>query len=162
MRRRALLSVTDKTGIAAFAEGLARADFELLSTGGTAAVLRDAGLEVIDVAEATGFPEMMDGRLKTLHPVVHGGLLGLRDRVAGPALLFLRDECRSFREGLADEARVTSDDHHEPLGIQRLCNRQRKREHGPPRERVQHLGEPRFHPGSLAGGQNDDRDGRHL
>jgi len=71
--------VTDKTGIAAFAEGLARADFELLSTGGTAAVLRDAGLEVTDVAEATGFPEMMDGRLKTLHPVVHGGLLGLRD-----------------------------------------------------------------------------------
>jgi phosphoribosylaminoimidazolecarboxamide formyltransferase/IMP cyclohydrolase len=79
VRRRALLSVTDKTGIVSFAEGLARADFELLSTGGTAAVLREAGLAVLDVAEVTGFPEMMDGRLKTLHPVVHGGLLGLRD-----------------------------------------------------------------------------------
>ncbi|MFT7465235.1 MAG: phosphoribosylaminoimidazolecarboxamide formyltransferase/IMP cyclohydrolase, partial [Pseudohongiellaceae bacterium] len=79
VKRRALLSVTDKTGIAAFAAGLSRAGFELLSTGGTAAVLREAGLEVLDVAQATGFPEMMDGRLKTLHPVVHGGLLGLRD-----------------------------------------------------------------------------------
>jgi len=79
VRRRALLSVTDKTGVVAFAEGLAGADFELLSTGGTAAVLREAGLHVLDVAEVTGFPEMMNGRLKTLHPLVHGGLLGLRD-----------------------------------------------------------------------------------
>ncbi len=79
VRRRALLSVTDKTGIEAFGRGLADRDFELLSTGGTARALREAGLEVTDVADVTGFPEMMDGRLKTLHPAVHGGLLALRD-----------------------------------------------------------------------------------
>jgi phosphoribosylaminoimidazolecarboxamide formyltransferase/IMP cyclohydrolase len=77
--RRALLSVTDKTGIADFARGLAERDFQILSTGGTAKVLREAGLAVTDVAEVTGFPEMMDGRLKTLHPNVHGGLLFLRN-----------------------------------------------------------------------------------
>lgn len=79
MRRRALLSVTDKTGIVAFGQGLAERDFELVSTGGTARVLREAGLEVTDVSAITGFPEMMDGRVKTLHPAVHGGLLVLRD-----------------------------------------------------------------------------------
>lgn len=73
---RALLSVTDKTGIVDFATGLQRLGFELLSTGGTAKTLRDAGLAVLDVAEVTGFPEMLDGRIKTLHPKVHGGLLG--------------------------------------------------------------------------------------
>ena len=77
--RRALLSVTDKTGIVEFGRGLAERDFELLSTGGTAKALREAGLDVTDVSEVTGFPEMMDGRLKTLHPKVHGGLLSLRD-----------------------------------------------------------------------------------
>lgn len=77
--RTALLSVTDKTGLADFASGLAERDFRILSTGGTARVLREAGLSVTDVSEVTGFPEMMDGRVKTLHPVVHGGLLGLRD-----------------------------------------------------------------------------------
>ncbi len=77
--RSALLSVTDKTGIVALGVGLVERDFRLLSTGGTARVLREAGLPVTDVAEFTGFPEMLDGRVKTLHPKVHGALLGLRD-----------------------------------------------------------------------------------
>ncbi len=77
--RRALLSVSDKTGLVEFASGLAGRGVELLSTGGSAGMLRKAGLEVRDVAEVTGFPEMMDGRVKTLHPGVHGGLLALRD-----------------------------------------------------------------------------------
>lgn len=77
--RRALISVSDKTGLTAFATDLAGRGVELLSTGGTAKALRDAGLTVIDVADVTDFPEMMDGRVKTLHPAVHGGLLALRD-----------------------------------------------------------------------------------
>ncbi len=77
--RRALISVSDKTGLLDLARGLAQRGVELLSTGGTAQTMRDAGLEVKDVAEVTGFPEMMDGRVKTLHPAVHGGLLALRD-----------------------------------------------------------------------------------
>ncbi|MCC7230775.1 MAG: bifunctional phosphoribosylaminoimidazolecarboxamide formyltransferase/IMP cyclohydrolase [Fimbriimonadaceae bacterium] len=75
---RALLSVTDKSGIVEFARGLEGLGFELISTGGTANVLREAGMIVYDVSQVTGFPEMMDGRLKTLHPFVHGGLLGDR------------------------------------------------------------------------------------
>jgi phosphoribosylaminoimidazolecarboxamide formyltransferase/IMP cyclohydrolase len=74
--RRALLSVSDKTGLVELARRLAGHGVELLSTGGTARALREAGLAVRDVSEVTGFPEMMDGRVKTLHPVVHGGLLG--------------------------------------------------------------------------------------
>jgi phosphoribosylaminoimidazolecarboxamide formyltransferase/IMP cyclohydrolase len=77
--RRALISVSDKTGLTEFAGALAARGVELVSTGGTARALREAGLAVRDVAEMTGFPEMMDGRVKTLHPVVHGGLLALRD-----------------------------------------------------------------------------------
>ncbi|MEL6450449.1 MAG: bifunctional phosphoribosylaminoimidazolecarboxamide formyltransferase/IMP cyclohydrolase [Pseudomonadota bacterium] len=77
--RRALISVSDKTGLIDFATALAGHGIELLSTGGTARALREAGLAVQDVSEVTGFPEMMDGRVKTLHPVVHGGLLALRD-----------------------------------------------------------------------------------
>lgn len=78
--KRALLSVSDKTGIVAFATALQREfGVELISTGGTAKALRDAGLQVADISDITGFPEMMDGRVKTLHPLVHGGLLGLRD-----------------------------------------------------------------------------------
>ncbi len=73
---RALLSVSDKTGLVELATALAARKVELLSTGGTAKALRDAGLPVRDVSEVTGFPEMMDGRVKTLHPLVHGGLLG--------------------------------------------------------------------------------------
>ena len=76
--RRALLSVSDKTGLVAFATALAERGVELISTGGTAGALRRAGLAVVDVAELTGFPEMMDGRVKTLHPMIHGGLLHIR------------------------------------------------------------------------------------
>ena len=76
---RALLSVSDKTGLIDLARGLARRGFELVSTGGTAAALSDAGLAVTSVSDVTGFPEMMDGRLKTLHPKIHGGILARRD-----------------------------------------------------------------------------------
>ncbi len=76
---RALLSVSDKTGLAAFARALAQLGVELISTGGTAKALAAEGLKVVDVADLTGFPEMMDGRVKTLHPKVHGGLLAIRD-----------------------------------------------------------------------------------
>jgi phosphoribosylaminoimidazolecarboxamide formyltransferase / IMP cyclohydrolase len=78
--RRALLSVSDKQGLVEFAQGLARHGTALISTGGTAKALRDAGLAVSDVSEVTGSPEMMDGRVKTLHPKIHGGLLALRDK----------------------------------------------------------------------------------
>lgn len=74
----ALISVSNKTGIAEFAKSLTELGFDLLSTGGTAKLLREAGLAVTDVSEYTGFPEMMDGRVKTLHPKVHGGILGRR------------------------------------------------------------------------------------
>ncbi|WP_166417266.1 bifunctional phosphoribosylaminoimidazolecarboxamide formyltransferase/IMP cyclohydrolase [Cochlodiniinecator piscidefendens] len=77
--RRALISVSDKTGLIDFAKALSARGIELLSTGGSAKAMRDAGLTVVDVADVTGFPEMMDGRVKTLHPKVHGGLLALRD-----------------------------------------------------------------------------------
>ena len=77
--RRALLSVTDKSGLASFAHGLAAHGVELVSTGGTARALREAGLAVRDIDELTGFPEMLDGRVKTLHPKVHGGILHRRD-----------------------------------------------------------------------------------
>ena len=76
---RALLSVSDKTGLVEFARGLRELEWEIISTGGTARALRDAGVPVRDVAEVTHFPEMLDGRVKTLHPVVHGGLLARRD-----------------------------------------------------------------------------------
>jgi phosphoribosylaminoimidazolecarboxamide formyltransferase / IMP cyclohydrolase len=76
---RALISVSDKAGLIEFARALAALGVELISTGGTALTLRAAGLKVRDVSEVTGFPEMMDGRVKTLHPMVHGGLLALRD-----------------------------------------------------------------------------------
>ncbi|WP_263351624.1 bifunctional phosphoribosylaminoimidazolecarboxamide formyltransferase/IMP cyclohydrolase [Acidicapsa acidisoli] len=78
--RRALLSVTDKTGLVDFAQALASFGVELVSTGGTARTLRDAGLAVKDISELTGFPEMLDGRVKTLHPRVHGGLLYIRGK----------------------------------------------------------------------------------
>ncbi len=76
--RRALVSVSDKRGLVPFVTGLRELGIEILSTGGTCRQLRDAGLEVIEVSEKTGFPEIMDGRVKTLHPVIHGGLLGRR------------------------------------------------------------------------------------
>src|ERR1700759_3478617 len=77
--RRALLSVTDKAGLVEFAKTLSELGVELVSTGGTAKALRDAGLPVRDVSELTGFPEMLGGRVKTLHPVVHGGILHRRE-----------------------------------------------------------------------------------
>jgi len=76
--KRALLSVSDKTGLAEFAEALAGYGVEIVSTGGTAKLLRDAGIKVIDVSDVTAVPEMMDGRVKTLHPKIHGGLLAVR------------------------------------------------------------------------------------
>jgi len=77
--KRALLSVSDKTGIVDFARGLERLDVQIISTGGTARILRDAGISVTDVSEVTGFPEMMGGRVKTLHPMIHAGILCVRD-----------------------------------------------------------------------------------
>ncbi|HEV3140146.1 MAG TPA: bifunctional phosphoribosylaminoimidazolecarboxamide formyltransferase/IMP cyclohydrolase, partial [Vicinamibacterales bacterium] len=94
--RRALLSVSDKTGIVELGRGLASRGFELVSTGGTAKALAGAGLEVTSVADVTGFPEMMDGRVKTLHPLIHGGLLARRDH---PADL---DAAKSHGIGLID------------------------------------------------------------
>jgi len=80
--KRALLSVSDKTGLIELGRALARHGVELVSTGGTARALREAGLDVMDISDLTGFPEMMDGRVKTLHPKVHGGLLAVRDNDA--------------------------------------------------------------------------------
>ena len=75
---RALISLTDKSGIEGFAKELSDLGVEILSTGGTAAKMREGGIEVMDVSEFTGFPEMLDGRVKTLHPKVHGGILNQR------------------------------------------------------------------------------------
>ena len=80
---RALLSVSDKTGITELGRGLAARGFELVSTGGTARALSDAGLTVTGVSEVTGIPEMMDGRVKTLHPAIFGGILARHDRPDG-------------------------------------------------------------------------------
>ena len=88
---RALISVSDKDGIVAFAEKLAALNVELVSTGGTAKLLAEAGLAVRDVAELTGFPEMMDGRVKTLHPNVHGGLLAIRENAEHQAAMQAHD-----------------------------------------------------------------------
>src|ERR1700760_2460756 len=84
---RALLSVSDKTGLVDLAHALKALGVDFLSTGGTASVLNEAGLAVVDVSQITGFPEMMDGRVKTLHPRVHGGLLAIRAEPAHQAAL---------------------------------------------------------------------------
>src|ERR1043166_7163272 len=76
---RALVSVSDKTGIVDFARALTEFNVQIISTGGTAKALRESGIAVTDISDLTGFPEMMDGRVKTLHPLVHGGLLAVRD-----------------------------------------------------------------------------------
>ena len=78
-RPRALISVWDKTGIVELAESLHSMNWEILSTGGTASKIRDAGIEVTDVSEVTGHPEIFDGRVKTLHPAIHGGILVRRE-----------------------------------------------------------------------------------
>ncbi|UCH17451.1 MAG: bifunctional phosphoribosylaminoimidazolecarboxamide formyltransferase/IMP cyclohydrolase, partial [Burkholderiales bacterium] len=87
----ALISVSDKTGVVDFARGLHELGVKLLSTGGTAQMLAQAGLPVVEVAQHTGFPEMLDGRVKTLHPTIHGGLLARRDRPAHMASLAEHD-----------------------------------------------------------------------
>jgi phosphoribosylaminoimidazolecarboxamide formyltransferase/IMP cyclohydrolase len=89
--RRALLSVSDKTGLVEFARGLAELGVELVASGGTASALRDAGLTVLDVAELTGSPEMLGGRVKTLHPRIHGGVLARRDHAGDQADLAEHD-----------------------------------------------------------------------
>lgn len=76
---RAVISVTDKTGVVEFARSLSDFGVQILSTGGTAKAMREGGVSVTDISDYTGFPEMLDGRVKTLHPKVHGGLLGMRD-----------------------------------------------------------------------------------
>ena len=98
----ALLSVSDKTGVIEFARELSALGIKLLSTGGTAKSLREAGLPVTDVSDYTGFPEMLDGRVKTLHPKVHGGILARRDlpehlaaSSASAAMPSTRQPCRS-------------------------------------------------------------------
>ncbi len=85
--RRALISVSDKTGVVEFARTLQQFGVEILSTGGTASLLQKAGIPVIEVGDYTGFPEMLDGRVKTLHPKVHGGILGRRDLPAHVAAM---------------------------------------------------------------------------
>lgn len=87
MKKRALLSVSDKTGVVEFAKGLSSLGYELLSTGGTAHTLRENGLEVIDVSDITGFPECLDGRVKTLHPKIHVGILAVRNNAEHMAQL---------------------------------------------------------------------------
>src|SRR5579883_820354 len=85
--RRALLSVSDKSGLLDLARGLASFGVELISTGGTRKALEDAGLAVRDIAEVTGFPEILDGRVKTLHPRIHAGILAVRDNPQHQATL---------------------------------------------------------------------------
>ncbi len=103
--RRALLSVTDKTGLVDFARSLAGFGVELVSTGGTARALREAGLAVKDISELTGFPEMLDGRVKTLHPRVHGGLLYIRGN-AGARSRRSRAWHRAHRHGRGQPLRL--------------------------------------------------------
>ena len=85
--KQALLSVSDKTGVLEFARSLSERGVKLLSTGGTAKLLRDNGVPVTDVSDYTGFPEMLDGRVKTLHPKIHGALLGRRSLPAHVAVM---------------------------------------------------------------------------
>ena len=106
--RRALISVSDKTGLIEFAGKLAGHGIELLSTGGTAAALKAAGIKVTDVSELTGFPEMMDGRVKTLHPTVHGGLLAMRGNAAHEAAAKAHD-IRADRSAGGEPLSVRSD-----------------------------------------------------
>src|ERR1700726_1665981 len=89
--RRALISVSDKTGIVDLVRELKRFGVEIISTGGTAKALRESGLAVRDVADVTGFPEMLDGRVKTLHPRIHGGVLAVRDNAEHMAVLKQHD-----------------------------------------------------------------------
>ncbi len=96
--RRVLISVTDKTGIVDFARGLSGLGAEIISTGGTARLIREAGIPVQDVSEVTGFPEMLDGRVKTLHPKIAGGILAMRGRAEHMRAL-ARARHRAHRHG---------------------------------------------------------------
>ena len=97
--RRVLLSVTDKTGLADFARGLHELGAELISTGGTARLLREAGVPVQDVADVTGFAEMLDGRVKTMHPKITGAILAIRDNPAHMQALNMRRTAASLSDG---------------------------------------------------------------
>ena len=97
----ALLSVSDKTGLVAFARGLACLGIKLLSTGGTAKALTEAGIAVTEIGDYTGFPEMLDGRVKTLHPRVHAGILARRDVDAHSMFVKSRQEPQRGGEALA-------------------------------------------------------------
>jgi len=123
--RRALISVSDKAGIVDFARTLQSFGVEIISTGGTATALREAGIEVRDVSDITGFPEMMDGRIKTLHPRIHGALLALRDNPEHIAAMREHDiepidlvviNLYPFEETIAKE-RVTLEDAIEQIDI---------------------------------------------
>jgi len=111
--RRALLSVSDKEGLVELARELAGFEVEIISTGGTAKALKEAGIEVVDVSQVTGFPEMLDGRVKTLHPKIHGGILARRDLESHLAQLvragikpvdLVAVNLYPFRETVADRA----------------------------------------------------------
>ena len=112
--KRAILSVTDKTGLVDFARELTLLGVELISTGGTAKLLRECSLPVKDISELTGFPEMLDGRVKTLHPLVHGGILHVRENPAHRATVAehgIALRSRRFGEQLAphlQEAGITA------------------------------------------------------
>ena len=94
--QRAILSVTDKTGLVEFARKLSDLRVELISTGGTAQLLRQSGINVKDISELTGFPEMLDGRVKTLHPKVHGGILHRRENPSHLSAVADMEFCRSI------------------------------------------------------------------
>ena len=100
MIKQALISVSDKTGVLEFARALAAMNVKLLSTGGTAKLLADNGLQVTEVADYAGFPEMLDGRVKTLHPKIHGGILARRDLPAHQEALARHGEAREERAAM--------------------------------------------------------------
>ena len=112
--KRALISVSDKSGIGDFANALREMGVELLSTGGTYRLLQELGLDVTEVAQYTGFPEMMDGRVKTLHPKVHGGILGRRGQddsvMAAHGIVGAQPDCAIF-----------ADTGWEPASVYALC-----------------------------------------
>ncbi len=145
---RALISVSDKTGLVELARALTAYGVELVSTGGTAAALSAAGIPVIDVAQITGYPEMMDGRVKTLHPLVHGGLLAIRAEPAHQAAMIANNIApidllivnlypfeETLRRGASFEDRIENIDiggpamirgaakNHDDVAVDRRCRR---------------------------------------
>ena len=116
--RRALISVTDKTGLAGFARGLHALGVEIITTGGTARAVREAGVPVKDVSDVTGFPEMLDGRLKTIHPRIAGGILAVRSKqpaydpkkISGFAFGMGVDRIAMMKYGISDIGQLYSGD----------------------------------------------------